>query len=213
MDRGTGVDDVILQDLFKRYATTLDSTLLNQAATGLVAVGTAFAYTDATPTGPEAYTKIIGAQSAAEVALLAQARPDIAVMHPRRWAWLTSQMTSTWPMVNTPGMPVQAAGTSNNALYGGPIRGYLPNGIAVVTDVSLPTNIGGGTEDEIFVTASDECHLWEDANAPMYIRAEQTLAASLGVLLVVYGYFAYTFARYANSVQRVSGTGLIAPVF
>jgi hypothetical protein len=33
----------------------------------------------------------------------------------------------------------------------------------------------------------------------VFIRAEQPAAASLGVLLVVYGYFAYTFARYANS--------------
>jgi hypothetical protein len=213
VDRGTGIDDVVLQDLFKRVATNLDSTLLNQASTGAVAVGTAFAYTDASPTGPEAYTKIIGAASAAETALLAQARPDLAVMHPRRWAWLTSQMTSTWPMINTPNIPVQAAGVGTNAIYGGAVRGYLPNGLAVVTDANLSTAVGAGTEDEILVTASEECHLWEDPNAPMFIRAEQTLAASLGVLLVAYSYFAYTFQRYANSVQRVSGTGLIAPAF
>ena len=47
----------------------------------------------------------------------------------------------------------------------------------------------------------------------MFIRAEQTLAANLSVLLVAYQYFAYTHSRYANSVQLVSGTGLIAPVF
>jgi hypothetical protein len=49
IDRGTGVDTVILQDLFNQYATRLDNTLINQAATGLAAVGTAVAYTDASP--------------------------------------------------------------------------------------------------------------------------------------------------------------------
>src|SRR3954469_8881280 len=39
----------------------------------------------------------------------------------------------------------------------------------------------------------------ERPNAPMFIRAEQpSAAASLGVLLVAYSYFAYTFARYSG---------------
>jgi hypothetical protein len=213
IDRGTGIDDVILQDLFSQYATRLDTTLINQAATGLAAVGTAVAYTDATPTGAELYPKVLGAQAGAEAALLAQARPDIAVMHSRRWYWLSSQMSSTWPLVNSVGIPTQAGGVNYNQGYNGGIRGMLPNGLQVVVDNNCPTTIGAGTEDEIYVTASQECHLWEDPSAPMYIRAEQPAAANLGVLLVVYGYFAYTFARYGNSVQRVSGTGMIAPTF
>jgi hypothetical protein len=83
----------------------------------------------------------------------------------------------------------------------------------VITDNNIPTTKGGGTEDEIYVTSSQECHLWEDPNAPVFIRAEQPAAAQLGVLLVLYGYFAYTFGRYANSVGLIGGTGLIAPVF
>ena len=35
---------------------------------------------------------------------------------------------------------------------------------------------------------------------------------SLGIDLVVYGYFAYTHARYSHA-QKVSGTGLITPTF
>jgi hypothetical protein len=46
----------------------------------------------------------------------------------------------------------------------------------------------------------------------MLIRAEQPAAASLGVLFVVYGYFAYTHARYSHA-QKIAGTGLIAPSF
>jgi hypothetical protein len=213
IDRGTGIDDVVLQDLFDQYATRLDTTLINQASTGLAAVGTAVAYTDTTPTGAELYPKIVGAQAGSEAALLARAVPDIAVMHSRRWYWLSSQMSATWPLINSQGIPTQAGGVSFNVGYNGGIRGMMPNGLKVVVDNNCSTAIGAGTEDEIYVTASKECHLWEDPNAPLYIRAEQPAAGSLGVLLVVYGYFAYTFARYGNSVQRVSGTGLIAPTF
>jgi hypothetical protein len=44
----------------------------------------------------------------------------------------------------------------------------------------------------------------------MSIRAEQPAAASLGVLLVAYAYFGYTFQRYpSGAMAKVSGTGLI----
>jgi hypothetical protein len=46
----------------------------------------------------------------------------------------------------------------------------------------------------------------------MFIRAEQPKLASLGVLLVVYGYFAYTHARYAQA-RKIGGTGLVTPTF
>jgi hypothetical protein len=82
----------------------------------------------------------------------------------------------------------------------------------VVVDNNIATNLGGGTEDEIYVLDRNESHLWEDPSAPMYIRAEQTKVGSLGVLMVVYGYFAYTHARYAHA-QKINGTGLIAPTW
>ncbi|MGH9252070.1 MAG: hypothetical protein ACRD0W_21515 [Acidimicrobiales bacterium] len=40
----------------------------------------------------------------------------------------------------------------------------------------------------------------------MFIRADQTLAASLGVLLVGYGFWAYLVRRSANGHQKVGGT-------
>jgi len=58
--------------------------------------------------------------------------------------------------------------------------------------------------------ASDQ-FLWEDPSAPIYIRAEQPLAGSLGVLFVVYSYSAFTAGRQPKSVAVVSGTGLILP--
>lgn len=215
IERGTGIEDVAMQDLFNRVATVLDNTLLNQATNGLTNVATANAYTDGTPSGAELYPKILGAASGVEAALLAMGRPSHAVMHSRRWYWLSSQMSSTWPMVNWTNLPVQAGGTANpSSSYNSGVRGVLPSGLEVVTDNNIATNLGAGTnEDEIYVVPSSECHLWEDPNAPMFIRAEQPAAANLGVLLVAYSYFAYTFGRYTNGMQKVGGTGLITPTF
>jgi hypothetical protein len=214
VDRGAGIDDVVMDDLFRRYATNLDSTLLNQATTGLTNIATANAYTDTTPTAAELYPKILGAASGSEAALLAQAIPSHAVMHSRRWYWLSSQLTSTWPFINSAGIPVQAAGTNANVGYNKGIRGLLPNGLQVVVDNNAAVNLGAGTnEDEIYVVADAECHLWEDPQAPVFVRAEQPVAEKLSIRLVVYGYFAYSFRRYSNGAQKVNGTGLVTPTF
>ena len=135
-------------------------------------------------------------------------------MHSRRWYWLQPEMTSTWPLIGQQGIPAQNAGVSYADRYGSGFRGLLPNGMAVIVDNNIPINLGAGTnEDAIVVAPSDESFLWEDPGAPQFIRAEQTAAASLGVLLVLYGYFAYSLRRYANSHQEITGTGLITPVF
>ncbi len=84
IDRGTGVEGVIFDDLFRRYASVLDSTLINQATTGLSALGFDQTWTDSTPTGPEHYAQLVGAMAKVETILLDFAQPDIAVMHPRR---------------------------------------------------------------------------------------------------------------------------------
>ncbi|NEA67543.1 hypothetical protein [Streptomyces sp. SID12488] len=213
IERGAGVEPVVLDDLFRRYATTLDSTLLNQATNGLTNVATTVAYTDATPTVAEAYPKIIEGLSGVEAALLDMATGDnIAVMHSRRWYWMQNAMAATWPMITQPGIVAQTLGANYATTYGSGVRGVLPNGTPVIVDNNIATTLGGGTEDEIYLVDRQECHLWEDPNAPMYIRAEQPKAASLGVLMVVYGYFAYTHARYAHA-RKIAGTGLIAPTF
>jgi hypothetical protein len=213
IERGAGVEPVVLDDLFRRYSSTLDSTLLNQATNGLTNVATTVAYTDATPTVVELYPKTLEALSGVEAALLDQASGEnIAVMHSRRWYWLQNALSATWPLISQPGIAAQMAGTNLGTTYGSGVRGTLPNGTPVIVDNNIGTTLGAGTEDEIYLVDRNECHLWEDPNAPMYIRAEQPKLANLGVLMVVYGYFAYTHARYAQA-RKIAGTGLIAPTF
>lgn len=212
VERGTGIDDVVISDLMRRYATTLDNTLINQATTGLDAFSNTNTYTSGGPTAAEHYTRILGAMSQVEKALLAMAKPNLVVMHGRRWYWLQSQLVSTWPFIGNQGNFGGPTGTVNGAPYGAPSRGMLPNGTAVCIDDNVVTNLGLGTnQDRIYVLSSDEAHLWEAPGQPVMIRAEQPNAANLGILFVVYGYFAYTFKRYPLSVQNLDGTGLVAP--
>ncbi len=214
IERGTGIDDVLFDDLFRRYATALDSTLINQATTGLTNVATAVTYDDASPTAAELYPKILGAASGSEAALLAQAVPSHAIMHSRRWYWLSSQMTSTWPFINSAGIPVQAGGVAADVGYDRGVRGMLPIGLSVIVDNNVPTNLGTATsQDEVYVVPQAEAHLWEDPAAPVFIRAEQPAAATLGILMVLYGYFAYSFRRYTGGMAKVAGTGLASPTF
>lgn len=214
IERGTGVEPVVMDDLFRRYSSRLDATLLNQATNGLTNVATAVAYTDTTPTVAEMYPKVLEGLSGVESALLDMASGEnIAVMHSRRWYWMQNAMSNTWPLVSQPGIAAQMSGTNLGTTYGSGVRGTLPNGTPVIVDNNIATNLGAGTdEDEVYLVDRNECHLWEDPSAPMFIRAEQPKLASLGVLLVVYGYFAYTHARYAQA-RKIGGTGLVAPTF
>ena len=213
IERGAGVEPIVLDDLYRRYATTLDSTLINQATTGLTNVATAVTWTDATPTVAEFYPKVIEGLAGVEGAMLDMASGEnIAVMHSRRWYWMQNGLSSTWPLVAQPGIAAQMGATNLGTTYGSGVRGVLPNGTPVIVDNNIGTALGAGTEDEAYVVDRNECHLWEDPAAPMYIRAEQPAVASLGVLMVVYGYAAYTHTRYAHA-RKIAGTGMIAPTF
>jgi len=214
IERGSGIEPVVLDDLFRRYATTLDSTLLNQAATGLAASATAITYSSGAPKVTEVYPQVVAGQAGVESAMLDMASGEnIVVMHSRRWYWLQNGLSSTWPLISQPGIAAQMGGTNLNTTYGSGVRGVLPNGTPVIVDNNVVTNLGAGTnQDEIYVADRNECHLWEDPSAPMYIRAEQPAVASLGVLMVVYGYAAYTHSRY-NQAQKITGVGLLAPSF
>jgi hypothetical protein len=215
IDRGTGIEEVTMQDLFRRYATNLDSTLVNQATTGLSALAVANNFTT-TYNIANLYSKIMGAAAGVEAALLTQANPSHVVMYSTRWWSMAAQVSANFPFINVMGasMPWQGGAMDPNTTYATGIRGRLPSGLLVVSDNNVPNNLGASTnQDEIYVVASDECHLWEDPDAPVFIRAEQPKAAQLGVLLVLYGYFAYSFRRYSNAVQKVSGTSLTPPTF
>lgn len=212
IDRGTGIEEVIMDDLFRRYATSLDSTLINQTVTGLDAISNVVTYADANPTGTELWPKILQGASNTEAALLGFARPDAVIMHSRRWYWLQGQLSSQWPLFGQPGINGVRGGENYAAQYGSGARGVMPNGMVAVIDNNVSTTLSSN-QDAIYIVATDECHLWSDPAAPVFLRCEQPAAATLGVLLVLYGYFAYSLRRYQNAMSKVSGSGMVAPVF
>lgn len=212
IERGYGVEDVVMQDLFRQHATLLDSTMLNQATHGLTNVANNVSGVATAADLAHIYPAILGAASQSETATLGMAHPTYALMHPRRWYWLQSLLTSSWPAFTQPGVDPRAEGTNNATPYNAGVHGVLPSGLKVVTDANILTNGGTATnQDEVYVVPDVECHLWEEGGNPTYIRAEQPPAASLGVLLVVYSYFAFTYERYTNATQKITGLGLAAP--
>jgi hypothetical protein len=86
-------------------------------------------------------------------------------------------------------------------------------GVPIVTDPNLPTTLGNetptGTEDPILVTRLSDNILWESG---IRTRAmPETLSGQLTVRLQVFGYLAFTSARYPQSTVEI--TGLTAPTF
>jgi hypothetical protein len=214
IERGTGIDEVTMGDLTARWATTLDSTIINQATTGLTNVAQATTYTSASPTVTEFWPFIGQASSKLESALLGYGLPDYVVMHSRRWNWMTAGLGSTWPLIggSSGAVPPQQVGVQVVNNEGPGVRGILSNGMRVIVDNNIATNLGAGTnQDEVYVISSRELHLWEDPQAPLFIRAEQPLAHQLAVRIVIYSYFAYEARRYPNNPGKISGTGLVGP--
>lgn len=215
VDRGQFTDDHIVEELLKRSATTLDSTLINQASTGAEALSagtTTTTYTTTQPTTAGLWPKLFAAQNAVELALLGQAPATHHIMHPRRFNWMCSQVGTSWPVMGSASVPPQMAGMVLTNEYGSAVRAVLNNGMRIVCDASVPTS-QGTNQDAVYCIASGECHLWEDPAAPVLIRAEQPAASTLQIQFVAFSYFAYCLSRYPGAVQSVTGTGLILPVF
>lgn len=212
LERGSSIETIVLGDLLGAVNTNVDSTIINQATTGLNAVTDAnidVAYTDGTPTAAELWPKLFDVVQQIQSAVYAGA--SHFVMHPRRFWWLASNVGTNFPFVNLANSAPQTGGNVVGTGYGAGPSGYLA-GLPVIVDANVPTNLGAGTnEDAIYAITADEVHLWEDDT--VFIRAEQTNAASLGVLFVAYKYFAYTVSRYPSAHGRINGTGLVTPTF
>jgi hypothetical protein len=68
------------------------------------------------------------------------------------------------------------------------------------------------TKDRIIVARFSDDLLFEDPTPRVGVY-EGVLSANLQVRIMVWGYFAFTFARYAEANSIIAGTGLITPTF
>jgi len=219
VERGTGIDTFVVADLIRSWHTTVDAQVLNGTGsngqfTGIRnAGGNAITYTATTPTTALLYSKLADAYQQVESNVFIA--PTHIVMHPRRLAAILASSDTTGrpiavPTANGP-MNSVAAG-AGLAQYGN--SGYSIMGLPVVTDANVGTAYGAATnQDEIYVVAAPEMHLWEQAGSPFALSFDQTIAGSLTLKTVVYGYGAFTAGRYPLAASIISGTGLVAPTF
>ena len=220
IERGTGVDAFVVQDLIRSWHTTLDNQILNgSGASGQIlgitntsGIGSV-TYTDATPTVAELYPKLADAYQKIQTGVFMN--PTQWIMHPRRLAFLLAAIDDAKrplvvPTINGP-MNAFATGTSA-AAYGN--SGYTLMGLPIIADANVTTTAGAGAnEDEIFCVTAPELHLWEQAGSPFALTFDATGAGSLTVKSVVYGYSAFSAGRYPAAVSKISGTGLVTPTF
>jgi HK97 family phage major capsid protein len=226
LERGTaGIDRIIYTDLVRAYAAELDrNTLYGSGAAGemLGALQTAgiFAATvlGAAPTPTNVFLKIAG-QIGAIAGAGAGFAAGVMVMNPRRWAWLTAQMDTTGrPLVNLLAGNYNAYGLNlAPGAYSGSQEGpgYKTvgevQGLPIVTDGNMPINVGANAEDLIGIFDTSNLLLWEDGDGmPRELRFDQTKGTTLTSLLAVYGYAAFTAARYPTAVGKVGGLDLVA---
>lgn len=216
LERGTGVDALIVSDLMAAYHTELDRSILNDDGTlgthlgvrSVVGLSTV-TYTSAGPTAAELYPKLFDALQQTQLASFRGA--SHIVMHPRRWWWLAAQVGTSQPFLQVAGISTNQGGAVNAPNYQG-AAGSLA-GIPVILDANIPVTSGAGTnQDTILVVTKDELHLWETPNAPLLIRAD-TAPKSLAVSLVVYGFSAFTAGRVPAANCAIDGTGLVTPTF
>jgi HK97 family phage major capsid protein len=212
LERGTGVDALVMNDLIRSYHTTLDAAVVAEIE---ASAGQSVTATDASPTVAELYPKLLDAIQKVQTTYFGN--PNVIIMHPRRLAWILAALdTTNRPLaVPVPQSPMNALAVGDGGVVRYANSGYAIAGLPVVTDANVATNQGAGTnQDAIYIGDTNELHLWQEGDgAPMYLRFDQPKAAELDVLAVVYGYSAYTANRYANAWAKVTGTALVTPTF
>jgi len=209
-------DTVIGQDLAADYAKQLDNQLLNQATNGIVVLSgiNAITYTSGSPTVPLLYAKI--ADGVQQIWTNRFAAPDLIVMAPRRWgSFLASLDTSNRPLIvpdATQGVQIfNALGTGTNRAPQG-IVGVV-QGLPVLVDAQIPTNQGTNTNQDVVLITKRSDHLLFETGAPTIRVMSEVLSGTLQVRILAYGYFAFTFNRYAKATSVITGTGLTPPAF
>lgn len=209
VDRGTGIADILLQDLFQDYATKVNVSAISGDGTA----GGHWGILNTTSVQTAAWTGTTGASlvsaihnAVGKVNTSRYAAANLIVMHPRRWAYLCAASdTSSRPLVQVDGPGFNAQGNGAAAGYG--VVGSMV-GIPVVTDAGVPTNLGASTnEDRIIVTRREDVLFMEDASAPVGLTFEEVKGDQLSVTMVVFGYSAFTAGRYPAATCVLQGTG------
>ena len=215
LERGSNVDEVLVEDMASSYATTLDNMLINGSGSSGQPTGVLntsgiddIDVDDASPTAAETYVQIIKAIGNVQSNYFQG--PDLIVMHPRRAAYLAGGLDSSNRPIFQPTVTTASnvIGTGQFSDYGAP--SFSVAGIPVLVDGNIPTNLGTGTdEDRIIVLNSREFLLFEEnGGTPQMVRYDANMA-NLQASMVMYGYAA-AGVRNPKAVSVIQGTLLAA---
>lgn len=239
LERGMpGLDALVYLDLAGAYHAELDRQVITgSGASGeMLGIRNTASINTATAFGAAPTAATFVSKTAGQITAVAQAGtkviPNLWLLHPRRWGWLTSLSDSSNRPLVVPGvggpMNVPALVTAPGAYSGDGDQTSTStlvsvgsiHGIPAFTDANIPINIGTPLEDIALIVDRRHMLLWEDGDGqPRQLRFEQTLGNQLTVKLVIYGYAAFTAGRYPQAVGRVGGAdsvaaqGLVAPSF
>ena len=213
-------DALVMDDMVRAYAQAVDVAVLNGAGAGsndvvgiLNTSGiNTVTWTQASPTLPGFLGRVGLAKANIETPL---ARPATHVfVTPNRWEWARQQNdTLNRPLIvpSYEGPFNAVAQTSGSEVAEGAL-GVKFSELDAYKDANIPANLGGGSnQDAVLVARMVENWLYE---SPIVTRVlPQTYGAQLSILMQIYGYIAFTAARYPNANSVITGTGLVAPTF
>ena len=125
------------------------------------------------------------------------------------WEWIVQTFDSNNRPLVVPSYndPFNAAVVpSDNATAQG-VVGHQLQQLATFEDLTLPTDLGAGTNQDVLIGGRfDENYLYE---SPITTRMlPQTYGMQMSMLMQLYGYAAYTAARYPVANFVVTGTGM-----
>ncbi|MFI5783504.1 phage major capsid protein [Nocardia sp. NPDC051570] len=199
-------DQIIFSDLIADYATKLDMQTIGGSGTAGQVLGIRHTQgiqtITATPTVQGVYGAI--ADAIQRIHTTRFQPPTVIAMHPRRWAWFLSRLDEHMRPLVAPAQnsPANALGTLG-AVAAEQVVGSL-HGLPVVTDPNLPTNLGAKTdEDAILVMRASDLRLYESGIRTRVFPSPRS--ATLTTRLQVYGYIAFTAARYPQSIVEIGG--------
>ena len=84
-------------------------------------------------------------------------------------------------------------------------------GLPVFTSANIPTTVGAGTEDEVYVWRPSDCLLYESEPRAEIFRDVGSATGTIRFRL--YAFVNLFVGRFPAAVSRSRGTGWIAPTF
>jgi HK97 family phage major capsid protein len=213
-------DQVVGRDLALAYAQNLNEAVA--IGTGVTSEGGAdivgilntsginiVTWTQASPTLEGLYGRIGTGKVAVATGRKLPATDQ--VMSSNCWEWINQTFDTSKRPVVVPSYqgPFNAAAIAADNAQGEGTIGRNMQELGTYVDLTLPTNLGASKNQDVLIGGRfDENYLYE---SPITTRMlPQTLGSQLSMLMQLYGYCAYTAARYPVANFALTGTGMAA---